>query len=184
MLRTFPLVVVSLAVMGCASKTVLVDYKHDEAGQNDWYTIPSDAPSSVALNSPVVPKPAVEVEDWQETSSSEPLAIEKLTDSIGNVTLRLNRSTGTSWELVSAALDANGIDVADRDRDQYRFELLKERYGLVALFSSVQESLSLVLVPDNEDTLLILEGKDDVTPDTDYASEVIETLYNYFHSHG
>lgn len=179
---SFSLVLAVLVLFGCSSKQVMVTYTPDAQSSTDWFVIPDDAPSSVALKEPKVPRANIEVEQWQNRSASEPLTVERLTDSIGNVSLRLNRSTGASWELVSAALDAEEIAVDDRDRDQYRFELLKERYGLFALFKGAQEALSLVLVPDNDKTLIVLEGTDDVTPDSDYSKEVIESLHHYFES--
>ena len=183
MLRTLVTVFTVLAVVGCSSKPVMVDYTNEDGSANDWYVIPGDAPATVALKEPEVPKATVEVEQWEVKTASEPLAIERLKDSIGNISLRLNRSTGASWELVSTALDAEGIEVSDRDRDQYRFDLIKERYGFMGLFKGDQKALSLVLVPDNDKTLLVLEGKDDVTPDSDYAAEVVDSLYNYFDTH-
>ncbi|MEJ2043864.1 MAG: hypothetical protein P8X74_09830 [Reinekea sp.] len=179
---SFPLALAVVVLLGCSSKQVMVAYNADPQGSTDWFVIPDDAPSTVALQEPEVPRANIEVEQWQNRSASEPLSVERLTDSIGNVSLRLNRSTGASWELVSAALEAEEIAVDDRDRDQYRFDLIKERYGLSALFKGAQEALSLVLVPDNDKTLIVLEGTDDVTPDSDYAKEVLESLHHYFES--
>ena len=168
------------ALSGCATKEFSAHYDANAAGPAGWYPIPSDAPASVSSKDLVMPRVNIDIPRPDPTVARAPLTVERLTDSIGNVSLRLNRPTNAAWELVSVALDSEKITVDDRDRNEYRFDLLKQKKGFFGFFKGDDETLSLVLVPDNGKTLIVLEGKDDVTPDSEHAAEVIDSLYQYF----
>jgi uncharacterized lipoprotein len=180
-MRLLILVCVFLSLLGCSSKPVFVEYNAPSNSANDWFSIPADAPSQVEISSPSVPRVTVKVDESRASSESQPLSIVQLTDSLGNVSLEINRQPGAAWELVESALDQLDIALFDKDREAYRFELAVEKRPK-GLFSWLKPSddLFLVLVPQGGQTVVMIEGKDDDVPDSDRVEGLISQLLEYF----
>jgi uncharacterized lipoprotein len=170
-----------VSLLGCSSKPVFVEYKAPQNSESDWFSIPAEAPSEVEVTSPTVPRVTIAIEESQVSNESQPLSIVQLTDSLGNVSLEINRQPGAAWELVESALDQLDIALFDKDREAYRFELAVEKRPK-GLFSWLKPSddLFLVLVPQGGQTILMIEGKDDEVPDNDRVDGLISKLLEYF----
>ena len=175
--RVLVIAVLVLMIVGCSSKPIYVGYSAPEPTSSDWFPIPSDAPALVTVESPVVSRiqPYIEAPSADETASE--LTVEWLLDSVGNSTLLLNRQAGTAWELVEVAINRLEIRLYDKNRDEYRFELAtgKPRKGLLALFRAKQ-NLNIVLIPRGNFTVIAVEGKDEVLPESSKIESILKDL--------
>jgi hypothetical protein len=180
-MRHLFLLLISIGLIGCAADPVIVEYKAPQNSASDWFPIPADAPSEVVVSSPTVPRVSIAVQDDLVSNQSQPLVISKLTDSLGNVSLELNRQPGAAWELIESALDQLDIELFDKDREAYRFELAVEKRAK-GLFSWIRPSddLFIVLVPQGGQTVLMVEGEGDDVPDSDRVEDLISRLLKYF----
>jgi uncharacterized lipoprotein len=176
---SYVLLVVLLA--SCSSKPVLVAYQAPESDSGDWFPIPADAPSTVEVSVPTVPRIKPNLDKTEATDSAEPLSVVRLQDSIGNVSLQINRQPGVAWEIVESAINTLEIDVFDKDREQYRFELAIENKakGLFSFFKP-SDGLFIVLVPQAENTVLVIEGQDDTVPDDSRVKRILDQFTDYF----
>jgi len=181
------LMVASLALIlaACSSKPVIVQYKVPADASSDWYPIPEDAPSSVEVASPLVPKITAFIAEEDIKAGDRELEIVEFKDSIGNTSLRLNRNTGTAWELIGMALTELEYEIDDKDRDSYRFLLksaVKKRGLFGFLFKSKDEQINIVLVPQAGDTVVVVEGEGDEIPDSKRVESILNALQDHFRS--
>lgn len=88
----------------------------------------------------------------------------------------------STWELLDAALQELEVALDDKDRSEYRFNLEKIRKpGLYNRIMGIyEEQLSLVLIPQENDTLVIVEGEGDEVPSSPVAENLIDDLFAHF----
>lgn len=169
-------------VSSCASKAISVDYDSTKTSPSDWYPIPSDAPASVTYTEFEIPRhaPYVAEDSAQQPAKLEVLAIE---DSIGNMSLSFNRPLTATWELIDLAFADMAVVLKDKNRSEYRFELIPDQRSgnwFSRLFSSSGDELSLVLIPHEQDTLVFVEGESEEVPSSPQAKQTLQQLLSYF----
>lgn len=181
MQRNTLLTMLAVLLSACSSKPVYVEYSSTSTALADWYPIPTGAPSRVPLQPIELPRVAIAIEPDAQPAVTTPLAVEQLEDSLGNITLRLNRPPAIAWELVDSALQELSIELVDKDRSEYIFELKapKGRSGWQAFFAQRPE-LKLVLIPQLFDTLLAVEGADEIAIESALAEPLLDQLLQYF----
>lgn len=181
-MRLTPLVLILLAMalsVGCAQKPVVVEYNANASAPADLYPLPSDAPSVVTLQSKQQLSRLELQLDPIEQGQSAPLLVRQLEDSLGNLSLSINRTAGQSWELVDQALTEMGTRTIDRDRREYQFVLgpeVGQKRGLLTFLSPRSDLLTLVLVPQGQETLVSLEASDNQMPERDVVENVLLPL--------
>lgn len=169
-------------LFGCSSKPVLVEYQQPLDGSRDWYQIPADAPSVVEVQQLTVPQIQPFIQPANETSLNSTLSVTELVDSLGNPSLKINRQTGSAWEVVDSALTGLEWNITDRDRRNYKFELDQNdvRRGLFSRwFGNKDGILNLVLIPQGNETLIVVEGEENVLPDAELSGDILNTLFEY-----
>lgn len=173
----------ALFITACSSNPVFVEFDTSQSTDSDWYPIPSDAPVRVEVTNAVVPRVQAQLADAQQDEDDSALRITQLQDSFGNVSLKMNRQPGTAWELVETALSAENIRILDKNREEYVFELgrTKEVTGLAALFQK-SENLKVVLIPQGAETLIAVEGTDDIVPDANRVEDILSRLQDQLES--
>lgn len=172
----------AVLLSACASDPVIVNYTAEQSDASDWYVIPDDAPESVAISDPELSRPPVtDLSVPVSSDSKSDLSVVKQVDSLGNSTLKLNRRPGTAWELIDSALNELDINIRDRNRDEYQFELLlgAEKRSLLS-FLKPRDSLKIVLIPQAENTLVAVEGDGDEVPDASRIEDILGQLYDHF----
>lgn len=175
-----------LWLSSCASDPIYVNYSHPSEATGDWYPIPADANTRVEVSDPDVPRVALsEPPVVDEDDSVSALAIDRLIDSLGNETLLFNRRPGTVWELMDTALSSVELPVTDRNRDEYQFELTlgEGNRGLFSMFQS-PERLNLILIPQDNDTIVAIEDENGEVPDPEEAGDILDKLLDYFQNQG
>lgn len=172
-----------LLLAACSSNPVYVDYAAPETVHGDWYPIPQDAPTRVEVSTAELPRAQVEVEPEQTVNVDTLLTVDRIQDSFGNVSLKVNRQPGAAWELISAALDSADIKVLDRNRDEYQFRLGLnfEKTNLFTLFKK-REELKVVLIPQGTHSLVAVEGATDVVPDAEKVESILSRLQDSLES--
>lgn len=175
----------TLLIVGCASDPITVQYQAPETSQGDWFPIPTDAPSSVELVSPELPRAAIAPIEISEAETQDALSVEWLEDSLGNVSLKLNRQPGAAWELIESALEATNTELSDKNRDEYMFVLENPSAsgGLFGFFAAA-EPLKLVLIPQGRETIVAVEGADEVVVEREEAEETLSRLLQHFEQNG
>ena len=169
-------------VVGCSGKPTIVNYEATESKGADWYPIPADAPSEVVVEAPTLPRIAPEIEEATEVQEGT-LAIESVRDSIGNISLLVNRSSSATWELVDQAFTAQQVDVSDKDRSEYRFFIGQSSESgswLSRLFSPAAEPLSVVLIPQGGSTLVVVEAADNKIPEESEVLSLLNSIQEYY----
>lgn len=181
-MRLFPLVFTVLGVaifVGCAQKPVTVEFNSALRSPSDLYPLPSDAPSQVVVQSKQqLSKLDLQLEQPEQSNSAR-LVVEQLQDSVGNISLSINRSAGQSWELVDQALTEMGTRTIDRDRREYQFVLGPEagqKRGLFSFLTPRRNLLTLVLVPQGQSTLVALEADDNQIPERSVVENLLLPL--------
>jgi hypothetical protein len=172
-----------LLVTACSSNPVFVEFDTSQSTSSDWYPIPSDAPTRVEVTNAEVPRVEAPVIEAQRTEDSSVLRVTRLEDSFGNISLKLNRQPGTAWELIETALVAENIRITDKNRQEYVFELgrTEQVTGLASLFQR-SENLKVVLIPQGAETLVAVEGSDDVVPDAKRVEDILTRLQDQLES--
>ncbi|MBU2863057.1 hypothetical protein KO489_04310 [Reinekea forsetii] len=173
---------VSFFVLGCSSKPSIVSYDASVVSGEDHLPLPADAPAQVNIDDIEVPRLTLDISS-ESNATTAPLSVEKITDSFGQTSLKINRNTASSWELVDQALIELAIETTDRNRSEYRFELASsvEKQGLLArLFSKKTKPLLLVLIPSGQNTILSLESTNDELPDSKQTDELFEKLLTHW----
>lgn len=171
-----------LFLLGCSSKPVLVEYQQPENGSGDWFPIPADAPSVVEVQQLTVPQIQAFIQPANQNSLNATLRVTELVDSLGNPSLKINRQTGAAWEVVDSALTGLEWNVTDRDRRNYKFELDQNdvRRGLFSRwFGNKDGILNLVLIPQGNETLVVVEGEENELPDAELSDDILNTLFEY-----
>jgi ABC-type enterochelin transport system ATPase subunit len=172
-----------LALVGCGAKSSIVNYDASRVADADYLPLPADAPAQVDTNDITVPRLTIDVAAAETTAAQRPFTVEKVTDSFGQVSLKLNRNTAVSWELVDQALVELDIDTIDRNRSEYQFELAdgqKKQSFFKRLFQKKTAPLLLVLIPSDQYTILSLESIEDELPDPKKADELFSTLLTHW----
>lgn len=170
-------------LVSCGSTPVIVAYDANITSKADHLPLPADAPATVEMTEIVVPRLTIKVDAEDEVASRAPFVAEEQVDSLGQKSLKLNRNTATSWELVDQALNEQGIETSDRNRSEYRFELggTKSETGFFKrLFSKKTEPLTLVLIPNGQFTMLSLESDEDALPEASEVDRVFSALLKYW----
>ena len=177
--RVLLIVSLSLVLAGCAGKPVVVNYNAPEPSVNDWFPIPNDAPNFAQVGSPKVSRITPYIAPAIEADPNQALRVDWLLDSVGNATLLLNRQSGTAWELVETALADLNIELADKNRDEYRFELAQAKGagGLLNVFRTKQK-LNIILFPRGNSTVVAVEGKDEVLPEASVTESILQDIAN------
>ncbi|TCS40796.1 hypothetical protein [Reinekea marinisedimentorum] len=172
----------ALPLFGCSSKPISVEYDPTQTSTTDWYPIPADAPSTVEYTEFTVPQNEAFVGEANEVRERSALIVAELKDSLGNSSLRFNRTPSSTWELLDAALQELEVALDDKNRSEYRFELEKIRKpGLYNRIMGIyEEQLSLVLIPQENDTLVIVEGEGDEVPSSPVAENLLQDLFAHF----
>jgi len=183
--RALIMTVIALVLVGCAGQPTYVGYNASEATASDWFPIPSDAPALVKIESPTVVRIQPVIAQPSDAEIGAELQVDWLTDSVGNSTLLVNRQAGVAWEIVESAINQLDIVLFDKNRDEYRFELAsgKPKKGLLALFKSKQ-GLNIVLIPQGNSTVIAVEGKDDVLPESSKIESILNDLANQLQAKG
>lgn len=177
MFRISLIVTISLYFVSCASNGETITYQQPASTGQDWYPLPADAPAEVVFEKPEIVRIEPTLPSIPDNNSGALSVIEQV-DSLGYMSLKINRDPGVAWELVDTALREIDIEVSDRDRSEYKFELEStERTGW---FSERPEVLTLVLIPQDFDTLVVVEGEEDTLPDTDKSAEILTPIFRYF----
>jgi hypothetical protein len=178
----FVILVSVISFAGCSSKLISVEYDPSQTTSTDWYPIPDDAPREVAYTEFSVPQNDPFVAEPELVDESSALIVVELKDSLGNSSLRFNRTPALTWELLDSALNDLNVALEDKDRSEYRFELEKIRKpGLYSrLMGLYEEQLSIVLIPQEKDTLVIIEGETDEVPSSPVAENLLQDLFAHF----
>lgn len=166
-------------IVACGSNPTIVEYDASIASKDDHLPLPADAPASVELTEIDVPRLTVDISAEEDSALRTSFTVEEIVNSLGQKTLKLNRNTATSWELVDQALNDQGIQTSDRNRSEYRFELGGTKAGkgfFKRLFTKKTEPLSLVLIPSGQYTVLSLESADDAIPEASEVEKVFSAL--------
>ncbi len=176
--------VVVLVMTACGSNPIVATYTqpNDEQAAQDWFPIPKDAPAVVEFVEVVVPQNDPYTAPPKEVSEASELVVVQVKDSIGNMSLRFNRTPSTTWELIDAALTDLAFEVKDKDRSEYRFYLkARVKSGWVnGLLQKKEEQLNIALMPYDTTTLVVVEGEGDEMPSTKNIEAIITDLYQYF----
>jgi len=186
-MRIFAIACSVLLLIGCSSKPVIVEYSAPKPTLSDWFPIPADAPAIVQLTDGVVPKLNSQIEQPDITSVSSALEITQTTDSLGNISLQFNRQPGVTWELVESALADVNYKVIDKDRDNYKFQLSsaqKTQSLFAIIFGKSVDQLNVVLIPQGQVTLVVVEGPDDELPELDRIVDILTDIENHFSNKG
>jgi hypothetical protein len=186
-LRSTLLLLVWLSLAGCVGNTQIIQYQAPDTSTGDWYPIPADAPDSAILEAPVIPRLVAPTALNEPVAEAGSLLVSKMTDSLGNSSLRFNRETSTTWELVDTALSELGYDNLDKDRSQYRFVMpaSDQKLGPIAkIFSSKKDELFLLLIPQGTETLVVVEGVGDEIPDLTQSEAILSKLHAHFQTPG
>jgi hypothetical protein len=171
-------ILVSLLV-ACGLNPAIVEYDASITSKDDHLPLPKDAPASVEITEIKVPRLTVDINAEEDSALRTSFTVEEIVDSLGQRTLKLNRNTATSWELVDQALNEQDIQTSDRNRSEYRFELGGTKAGkgfFKRLFTKKTEPLSLVLIPSGQFTVLSLESADDALPEESQVDRVFSAL--------
>lgn len=170
-------------VMGCANKPVVVDYSAPVSAESDWYVIPADAPQQVEMTKTSIPRLSIDLPTERDSENLNALIIVELKDSVGNSSLRFNRNSNSTWELIESALQDLNYTIADKDRGSYRFFVRTgpKRSWLYRLLSNKEEELiHVVLIPQLSDTFVVVEGDGDEVLTSDVADAIFSDLKQYF----
>ena len=185
--RSTPLLLVWLSLAGCGGNTQIIQYQAPQESAGDWYPIPADAPSFAVLAAPVIPRLVQPIAASEPRAQAGALLVSKLTDSLGNSSLRFNRETSTTWELVDTALSELGFTNLDKDRSKYRFVMQTndQKQGPIAkIFANNEDELFLLLIPQGTDTLVVVEGVGDEIPDLTQSEAILSKLHAHFQNPG
>lgn len=166
-------------LVACGSNPTIVEYNASITSKDDHLPLPKDAPATVEVTEIKVPRLTVDISAEEDSVSRASFTAEEIVDSLGQKTLKLNRNTATSWELVDQALIEQGIKTSDRNRSEFRFELGGTKAGkgfFKRLFTKKTEPLSLVLIPSGQFTVLSLESADDALPETSEVDRIFSAL--------
>jgi len=172
-----------LTLVACGGNTQVIYYQAPDNAVGDWFPIPVDAPESALLEAPVIPRLVSPVSIDPPSEQDRTLLVAKMTDSLGNSSLRFNRETSTAWELIDTALMELGYTNLDKDRSKYRFVMTdkSEKLGLLAkLFSGKKDDLFLLLIPQGSQTLVVVEGEGDEIPDLNQSESILSKLHAHF----
>ncbi|WP_320825683.1 hypothetical protein [Reinekea sp.] len=172
-----------LTLAACGGNTQVIHYQAPDSTVGDWYPIPADAPSSAVLAAPVIPRLVLPVSVDAPSEQDGTLLVSKMTDSLGSSSLRFNRETSTTWELVDIALTELGYTNLDKNRSKYRFVMTgkSQKSGLIAkLFSAKKDELFLLLIPQGAETLVVVEGVGDEIPDLNQSESILTQLHAHF----
>ena len=172
-----------LTLVACGGNTQLIHYNAPDDAVSDWFPIPADAPESAILASPVVPRLVSSVSLDAPSDQEGRLFVAKMTDSLGNSSLRFNREPSATWELVDGALAELGYSNLDKDRSKYRFVMTgngKKLGPIAQLFAGKKDELFLLLVPQGIETLVVVEGVGDEIPDLNQSESILSKLHAHF----
>lgn len=184
--RTLLIALLAAAVLSaCGGRPVDVEYR-PSAGHTggDWYPIPIDQAQTVTSDDPSLARPPVRVADVSSDAGRDnPLSVESVNDSFGNVSLEVNRNASLTWELLDSAVTRLNWPVADRNRSEYRLELddpdIAGRgfFGrLKAAFTEERQDIQLILVPKVDVTGISAEYSDDQVLDSEENQRLMSQL--------
>jgi len=182
-IRTTLWLSVWLTLSACGGNTQVIHYQAPDNAAGDWYPIPVDAPDSAILAAPVIPRLVSTLSIDAPSEQDGTLLVAKMTDSLGNSSLRFNRETSTAWELVDTALTELGYTNLDKDRSKYRFVMTdkSQKPGFLAkLFAGKKDELFLLLIPQGSETLVVVEGVGDEIPDLNQSESILSKLHAHF----
>ncbi|MFT4674693.1 MAG: hypothetical protein ACI9K8_000419 [Reinekea sp.] len=185
--RSTLLLLLWLSLAGCGGNTQIIQYQAPDKTAGDWYPIPTDAPDFAVLQAPVIPRLVAPMGLNEPAAQEGSLLVSKMTDSLGNSSLRFNRETSTTWELVDTALTELGFANLDKDRSKYRFVMQAKDQGLgpiAKIFSSKKDELFLLLIPQGTETLIVIEGTGDEIPDLTESEAILSKLHSHFQNPG
>ncbi|MDO7673560.1 MAG: hypothetical protein MUQ43_03930 [Reinekea forsetii] len=185
--RSTLLLLVWLSLVGCGGNTQIIQYQAPAESAGDWYPIPADAPDFAVLAAPVIPRLVAPTAVNEPAALAGSLLVSKMTDSLGNSSLRFNRETSTTWELVDTALSELGFANLDKDRSKYRFVMpaSDQKKGPIAkIFANKKDELFLLLIPQGTETLVVVEGVGDEIPDLSQSEAILSKLYAHFQNPG
>lgn len=82
----------AVPLVGCSSKPISVEYDPSQTSRADWFPIPADAPAAVEYTEFTVPQNEPFVGEAKEVRERTALIVVELKDSLGNTSLRFNRT--------------------------------------------------------------------------------------------
>lgn len=167
--------------VSCSTNKAMVSHDISRTSPSDVYQIPADAPVQVAVQALTVPRISPFIQPLTTRQLNSELEITQQTDSLGLPNLRINRPTRVSWEIVESAIGELEWNIVDRDRRNYTIELDQReiaRSTLARWFGKGVGLVDLVLIPQGDETLVVLEARDDSVPDVNTSEQVLTMLYS------